>query len=160
MEIEDQLLAFHEAGHAVVAWALGVELFGASISEGKGGVVRHKSFNFSIHTTMNFADDIEKARKQTMLSLGGKFAERALLEVNGRQPESFHDDMDMAEVESLALQLFGDDKISAKIWISECEDAVDKIIVKFYDRVANVADALLSAKSLTSDDLRKLFSKV
>lgn len=155
MELEDQLTAIHEAGHAVIAWALGVRLLDATIAHGHSEV-RHLPFHLSLDADNSFSTDFDEARKKALVALGGRVAEKALLELNGQEPTSYFDEWDMAEVTDLAERLFSDDHLSASDWISAREREADGIIVQHYDRVEALALALLKAISLTGDEIRAI----
>lgn len=158
MEVEDQLLAFHEAGHAVVAWSLGTELLSIHIGD-DSGAVRHKSFNLSLDPSTNLPSDFKKAKKVALILLGGRFAERALLELNGRFPESFCDEGDMEDLLDLTKGLFGDAEESAQEWVRQCEAEVHDAVIQHFDKIEMLAHALLTRKSLTSDDIRILLDR-
>lgn len=155
MELEDQLTAIHEAGHVVIAWALGVRILDATIAHGRGEV-RHLPFHLSLDSDSSFSPDFDEARKKALVALGGGVAEKAFLELNGQEPTSYFDEWDILEVNDLAQRLFDDDHLSACHWISDCEREVDGIIVRHYDHVETLALALLKATSLTGDEIRAI----
>ena len=122
-----EALAFHEAGHAVVALKLDIRLRSVDIMpEEEKGCCRDALQSRTLTADMMSDADWAWARKKALIVLGGEAAERVyLLE---ECPLLFCSEPDEVELKELCCSAFGDLGPRASQWLKECRDETDRIV--------------------------------
>lgn len=151
---EDELLAFHEAGHAVIAWSLKVKVHHARMGSDEG-IVAHRDLCLYFDPIDSLEYHV-KAKKLALIALGGRVAEKAFLEIRGYEPVSHYDHFDTVELADLAHEIYGDNATSSQNWIAECEQEADQIIATNFDRLEALAKELMRSRSLMAEDIEKI----
>lgn len=141
------VLAHHEAGHAVVAWALSEQFRDLRISTKRGSVggPRLKSFHDM---------SAEGAESEAKVLLGGEFAEHRLLDeewiTEGRMSSE-----DRRTLEELAAHFHEADPAS---WIAEMESLTENIVDENWARVVALADELFVRKRLDRNEAERIIA--
>ena len=151
---KDVVLAYHEAGHAVVAWRLSVPIYEVTVGP-NGGSVRDKLGWRSLSPDWIGPDDREWARKTALILLGGEFAEKAYGFLNDCQTDCYGSDKDRTELEEVIKGLFGGFTHAAVAWRECMEDQVDQIVVDHWAEIAALATALISEGYLSESRPRE-----
>jgi len=151
-ERNKELAAYHEAGHAVVAYALGVEVEGVPIVQDQGS---------SGHTTTPRPDNVvssdEEARadleKHLITGVAGAASEELLTEELSELPGK-----DMAGVAKLLMDL--EDAVGPVQ--ADSEEALDEaksILRDNWDIVQALVEALLEHEELDREDVLAVLGK-
>lgn len=149
----DRRVAYHEAGHAVMARMLGVPLAGVSIDEGKVDRI-----SFSRETEAALAKgrlDRDTAKRHAMVVLAGPVAERLVF----GWAEDTRAPGDREAIGRLALSLAGGRSQDELLALgAELEQATAMALEAPTAKVGleAVAGALLSRKTLTAEELAEL----
>jgi len=109
-QLHDEAVAYHEAGHAVIAWHEGIGLRSASIIPvgTTGGRIIHypmfQTINPEVDTGRRSRDRVEKSVR---ISLAGSIAQRKF---NSRTYRRFHDEEDLQYAVDLLARIVGSDE--------------------------------------------------
>ena len=124
----NEALAFHEAGHAVVALALGLRLRSVGIRLEQGnGYCRDTLRDCILTGDMMSGADWRWAHQKALILLGGEAAERVYYLGEGDVPFcSQHDEVELAE---LCCSAFGGLGPKASQWIQKCRDETANIVM-------------------------------
>lgn len=172
---DKNIVAYHEAGHAVCSFLLGVEIARASIvglTSGVGGAVFHKERDSQFRTKEDFEKDI-------MVCYAGRVSEsikfdsvstgasndisqatqqlKAYVQKYGFDSDFGLLDMDILQENALLDAQFILEKMSklSNAYYSKTYD----LLSKHYDLVERLACALLKYESLTSDAIYEILNK-
>jgi hypothetical protein len=143
---EERVLAYHEAGHAVVAVRLGVRLHEMRLSELRGSV-RDGLNCGDLNPEFLSERDRKCASRKARILLAGEIAERAL-DVDA---EVFASDDDRLELDSLAHRLFGDGPAGDE-WKEAATVETKRIVVQNWRQIEALAEALISAGHLSGEE--------
>lgn len=142
------IVAYHEAGHAVIMWALGVGLNQISVGDFEGkvaGVAILPHFDPASMSKYDWA----RVEKKMLILLAGELAERAYNELREEDVDEYlsvHDRRELAELR----EKFGEHKFPP-IDLSEktLKDKADSLIVKHWDRIQALAEKLMSNQEMS-----------
>lgn len=146
---EDELVAFHEAGHVVVALELGQRIIGVSV-DGAGGNVR-----FDLDGIL--ADSDEFLRRSIRICLAGMFASARRTSIIGERPlEQVGGSMDDYIKADTLAGMVGDR-------FAETDAAEADVLRLFHDpcvwaKVERVAAALLERRTLTGEQVAAIIA--
>ncbi len=102
------IVAYHEAGHAVVSWALGVRLSHITVGDFEGKVTGIATPLYFFDPAFMEAPDWPRIEKKALILLAGEAAERGYNELREEDPFdeylSVHDRSELAEL----LKLYGE----------------------------------------------------
>ena len=151
----NEVLAFHEAGHAVVAWKLRIRILavGISIKEGKGYC--HDALrNRTLTGEMIWSDDRVWARKKTLILLAGAAAERVYYELLEQHDLPLCSSDDQMKLDELCCGAFGSLGPEASQWIKQREDETRHIVEDedTWVRICRLAQRLLDQSVLSGDE--------
>lgn len=165
MTIDDiQVIAFHEAGHAVVAWSLGVSLKEIVITP-SGGVCNHALIvSPLLDPELMGKTDWAKVEKKALVLLAGEAAEQvggamAVLAGDGQlaelcsyahsaSSESTVPGSDREELRELAQLVFGSLGAEANEWIERSMAKARDIVTRHWNKIRLLSAALVNKKSL------------
>lgn len=138
-------VAFHEAGHICVAWALEAELLAVSI----------KCFGNIAGRAIYGHPEAEGASVDRIISIqAGLIAQRQY------DPRSYdgssHDQHDTRRL----LQALCRDGVAAEIVLAECVSRAKKQVTDNWDAISLVAEALIERETITGDQLKALMVEV
>lgn len=144
--------AYHEAGHAVIAWKRGLKVKSATIVPGDGfdGRVRHSSALGRINIEFD-GSDRARIRVETaiVVSLAGPEAQRRF---NPRSWRAYHGETDYALVTDLALRANGSPETTQAFvdWLSL---VARDVVVLSWPIIEKVAAALIERNTLSAVEL-------
>jgi hypothetical protein len=150
-----RLTAYHEAGHAVASWVVGLEMEGASI-EPQGSSLGRVSF-----TEMEAMEVYDEILHRHLVSsyAGVKAVELytgRLTDPDDPNMDSRYQGSDWDQVMDLILRLAGPEE-SAQVALQEqAEEKAQRILRENWRGVETVAEALLRDDSLDSTDLPRI----
>jgi hypothetical protein len=134
--------AWHEAGHAVVAWALDLKVVLVSIRpEGNSG------FGRSTHTPRGDCSIKVERQRECIVAMAGWAAELASAEATD---EGTYDSGDLSYALSWIVEFAGEHRIDIELGWAETEAA--RIVSENLDRVRHLADRLLERGELADPD--------
>lgn len=163
-----RVVAYHEAGHAIVAWSLGVPLRDVKIAD-NGGLCSHAlTVPPLLDPEFMSSGDWIKAKKRALILLGGELAERvsgelAELEGNADMAELFRDaysissdsvepGSDREELREVVQLVFGQIGPESSEWLSGVEAEAEAIIIKQWQKVCSLAETLIVKRVLYGDE--------
>lgn len=153
------VVAYHEAGHAVVAKCLGVAVRRATIipEDGSAGHVLHTRMSRKMSEAIEFADRFSlsrlQAEKRVMVSLAGELAQRRF------DPNSVHPDHGAGDREHIAhiLERYAgcdsDGVIDMRKHYALLEEWTDQLLAQKWYLVQAVADALVERRTLSKQEI-------
>ena len=138
----EELLAYHEAGHAVVAHARSVRLQKIFLGVDRGISVDSQGFR-SYDPTFMAEGDWTHAKTKALILLAGEFAERALHDIRGSSSDVFASVGDRSELSELLVTLFEDESPKPGYSLPDLEAEANKLVVKNWDSIDRLAQALM-----------------
>lgn len=124
----NEVIAFHEAGHALVALTLVIRILSVGIRlEESKGYCRDALRNRMLACDMTSNADWKWAHQKALILLGGAAAERVYFLGECYLP--FCSQYDEDELDELCCSAFGGIGSKARQWIQECRDETDKIVM-------------------------------
>jgi hypothetical protein len=153
-----RVTAYHEAGHAVASWVVGLETEGASIERQENSLGR---VTFAEIEAIEVYDELMD--RHLLSSYAGV---KAVELYTGRPTDPDDPNMDPSykgsdwdEVMDLTLRLAGPEE-SAQVALQEqAEEKAQRILREHWSGVEAVADALLRRRSLNSADLSRILKE-
>jgi len=159
-----RVIAYHEAGHAVVAWSLGVLIKELRIGP-NGGICKHAlTVSPLLDPELMGKGDWMKVEKQALILLAGEVAEQIggqMAELAGygelaelcnyahdASSESIVPGSDREELRELVQLAFGDLGPHAVEWIDRTEAKATDIVMDHWSRVCALSNALLNKNVL------------
>lgn len=160
-----KVLAFHEAGHAVVSWSLMIPLKEIRIDP-SGGICLHSlSIISSLDPVMMSNSDWIRVEIKAQILLGGEITERVAEEMawlNGddktaelfrdareiglESTTSIHDREELNELIQLCFGNFGTESVN---WINKIEAKTESIITDNWEKICAVGNALINKRILS-----------
>jgi len=156
-DIERQLLAYHEAGHAVIAWARSVRLRSVQLHEDSGLSVDAQHFLMYDPVTMS-ASQWQHAKTKALILLAGEAAERGFQDLHGACVEGDWAESDRQEFDSLIEDLFGDEGPVAAFSRPALVREVDCLIEENWGRIEKLAAALIERRHLTGAEAEAIIA--
>lgn len=147
----EEIIAYHEAGHAVVAWSLSVPIRDISVGS-LTGKARDGLGARQLDPELNCEADRRWAEKTALILLGGEFAERTYNECHDYQSEIYCSDEDRDQLQIVVQGLFGSADLASKDWVKQVESQVDQIVLKNWERISALAEELLAKRHLSGDE--------
>ncbi|MDQ9168813.1 hypothetical protein Q8A64_00145 [Oxalobacteraceae bacterium R-40] len=144
-----QIVAYHEAGHAVVAWSHSVRIY--SMGYGPKNAYVRDALGWPLFEDMR----LENVPKHAQILLGGEIAEKALYELCSEfydpiQSMGLGPNGDLEKLQELAEYFFEKNAVD---WIREMREETDKIVLKNWARVEALAAALDHKGTLTGIEI-------
>lgn len=151
--------AYHEAGHMVAAWRLGMKIRRATIipAEDYAGKVHHESPLKGINLEIDGSDRAEmKADKAVLICLAGPVTQRCFRPTSWRRHHG-RSDYDLAT--DLALRLHGDGEMATAYlgWMSK---RAERLVSTNWKFVEAFAASLLAKHTLAASDVPKIIQQV
>jgi ATP-dependent Zn protease len=131
--------AWHEAGHAVVAWERGCAVVCVSIRP-KG-----ESFGRSQHSPCGDPSIPSERERENIIAMAGWASELASMETDG---DGTYDSGDIAHVLNGIVNHAGEDRVAIELGWAERE--AERIVAENIDRIGRLADQLLARGELTN----------
>jgi ATP-dependent Zn protease len=131
--------AWHEAGHAVVAWERGCTVVHVSVRwEGK-------SFGRSRHAPRGDPSISSERERESIIAMGGWASELALRETEGH---CSYDSDDLKSVCSWIVDHAGEDRVGIELGHAERE--AERIVAENIDRIERLAEQLVRRHELAN----------
>jgi hypothetical protein len=150
-------IAYHEAGHAVMCWheQIGIDVASIIPAPGSLGHVQHRSVLDGIDLACdNSLEGRARAESLIRIALAGSVAQRRI------HPRGFRHYNSQADYETAAnvlSHLAGpDDELAAYWHLLQIHTKTILNLEYVWERVQRIADALLEAKTLSSEELETL----
>lgn len=150
--------AYHEAGHAIIAWNLGYQPTTASIEAGNDSVgqVRHENPFPGISFKFDGSDIARlKIERAIMICLAGPLAQKRYRRSSWRR---WHGAADYATATELALRACGSNEI-ASAFLKWLELRTKSLVADHWRTIERVAIALLQRSTLSHDEIASLVLK-
>lgn len=136
-------LAFHEAGHAIVAARLGFRVTSVSVGPRSRTEILHSALKY------NRQSELASLRKLTILALAGYAAEVRLAGGSSSDIACYHAENDLVQWREYSRQAFG--KFN-KPWVLKCFDRAARLLDGDWDYVRAVSKALLEKRTLSETE--------
>ena len=152
---EDRIAAFHEAGHAVAAWAQGIGVEYATIEHEEGERGR-----IALEQEPGLLTSVAEMERLIRVSLAGPMAQqRACGDAEIDQERA---GADMIIVRALFIVITGGNIDRFPQFITRLRDETEALIFEplNWARVLSVAAALVERRTLTGDELRDVINAV
>jgi len=177
MHIDDmRVIAYHEAGHAVVTWSLGVLLTEVKIVP-SGGICKHVFIvNPLLDPELMGKSDWVMVEKEAIILLAGEVAEQvggAMAKLAGNDEmaelcsyahrlssESIVPGSDREELRELVELIFGDIGTEANEWIERSIVKAREIVMCHWEKVCSLSDALIESNVLSGDEAIQIIQMV
>lgn len=170
-EIE-RVHAYHEAGHAVVAWSLAISLGEVKIDL-NGGLCNHALIvSPSLDPELMSNGDWTKVQKRALVLLAGEVAERVCGEMAEQEGdaemadlfrdackisfESVESGSDREELREMVELVFGSLGPKSIEWIAKAEESTKNIVINNWEKIRSLADALIATKVLSGSDTTQI----
>lgn len=141
------IIAYHEAGHAVIAWALKVKLFRVSAGDFEGKVLDGTIRLYLLDPETMSTSEWTEVKNKALILLAGEAAERAYYEWNELYCDEFLSEYDWSELSDL-LRKFGKYALS--------EDALkieaDTLVTKHWNQIEALAKELMNNGEIHGDE--------
>lgn len=166
MTAEDmRVIAYHEAGHAVVAWSLGILLKEVRI-EPNGGICKHVMVvSPMLDPELMTKSDWAKVEKKAVILLAGEVAEQVGSQMAQHAgdgeiaelcryafkatSESVSPGSDREELRELVQLIFGNLGSEANDWIGRATVRTTNIVTENWQRICSLSDALVANSVLS-----------
>lgn len=153
-------LAYHEAGHAVMAWLMQIPIRSASISTSveTGGRTRHSDVLEGIHFELPNAGDKDDmkvrlhAEKLVKVCEAGPLAQRKYYETAFRR---YHGDEDRRRAHHVLSRIVGSERELSAYWTLLTVQA-EQLLESNWERVRVLAEALLEKETLPGRKAREI----
>jgi hypothetical protein len=163
-----RVVAYHEAGHAVVSWSLGIPIREVKV-EFNGGYCSHALIvPPSLDPEFMSSSDWTKVKKRALILLGGEVAERvageiAELEGNVEMAELFRDaysisfdslesGADRDEFREVIKLVFGQIGPESIEWATKVKVETEDIVIKQWRKISSLAEALIVKRVLSGEE--------
>ena len=154
-QILDRALAYHEAGHQVIAHALGVAASGIELHSTGGHA--HDGLPAGTYTAeIMTAADRTHCRRKILILVAGEVAERLLYEEEGWTADQFWSVADHQMVRDHLHAVFGHEDPPTELHPLTLIPLAEQILLREWKKVGCIARALLLSQSLTADEVRYL----
>jgi hypothetical protein len=144
--------AFHEAGHAVIAWSLGLKVHSATIVPAPGihGGVEHANPLRGIHLDYDGSDRARRrAEIAIIVCLAGPVAQQRY---KPRSWRSYHGQYDHSQAADLALSLNGSDE-ATNAHLKYLAIVARDMVAALWPLIERVAGALIERRTLTAAEI-------
>jgi hypothetical protein len=142
-------VAYHEAGHAVIAQKLGASLKRVSIKacDQYRGIVRYRG--------LKIVDDMDRGRLRAerviMIALAGPAAQRRYRKSSWR---TYHGSDDYRQVMKLAAYFFPWDAKTQKAFVRWLELRTEWLVDQHWPAIERLAHALMERTTMTGDEVK------
>ncbi len=149
-----EVLAFHEAGHALVAMRVGLRLRSVCIKPEDGhGCCRDTLPTRTLTGDIMNDADWSWAHQKALILLGGQAAERVYyLDDCNLTLCSQNDEAVLAE---LCCDIFGSLGPNSCRWLNELRNETDRIVAAHWKGICSLAELLLSRHHLSGDEAER-----
>jgi ATP-dependent Zn protease len=155
-----EVVAFHEAGHAVAHHHFGLPVDSIEIREGAGCCVPPSEWRVPLSDDWN----LELAKREALLQLtvaccSGKcsmdklYGRKASTDTNWKQSDDYRNALDYA------LKLADGDEVEAELWLQIAEHKADKLIAEQWGSIHKLAFALLDREKLSGAQIDAILIK-
>jgi len=155
-----EVVAFHEAGHAVAHHHFGLPLDSIEIRQASGRCVPPSEWRLVLR------DDriLKLAKRESLMQLiiaccAGKagvdrwYGYKASTDTNWKQSADYRNALDYA------LKLAGGDEVEAGLWLQIAEHKADKLIAEQWGSIHKLAFALLDREKLSGAQIDEILVK-
>lgn len=171
-----RVIAYHEAGHAIVAWSRGVLLKEVRIGT-DGGICKHALMvSPLLDPELMGKHDWTKVEKKALILLAGEVAEQIAGEMaqlagdkemvelcrfaHEASSESVEPGSDREELRELVKLVFGNLGIRANEWIEQAEVNVKNILLCHWKKVCLLSNALVDQSFLDGVEATRIIEIV
>ena len=149
--------AYHEAGHAVVAWRLGLKINAISIvpsSDGSLGRIYHSNPLRGIDLELNESMRARaRAENAIMVFLAGPIAQRRF---NPHGFRRYHASTDWEAAAKLLLRIAGESPKAARAYWTLLEEWTTGMVSSSWVEIETLAEAVLERQSLNASQIRRV----
>ena len=150
-------IAYHEAGHAVITWALGVPLHHIKVGDFEGKVIGGTAAEYFYDADTMSDFDWSKIKNKALILLSGREAERAYHELHELEfDELLSSHYDRNELADL-LKKFGESNsppidMSTKTLGKQAYD----LVTRHWDQIEVLAKKLMINGSMKGDEAKRI----
>lgn len=150
--------AYHEAGHAIVAFVCGIPIRAISITGGKGfdGYVQRRTSKLEGRVSFDRSDRVRlTVERFARFGLAGGIAQRRY---SPRSWRHYHGQEDSEHVADLVFSLCGSED-EADAWIKLLTIQTNQIVEIWWETISALAEHLLVVHSMTGVEFRQWHSQ-
>lgn len=139
-----EIVAYHEAGHAVITWVLKQPLYRIYISDFEGKVAGETAHLYALDPDFMSDSDWRKVKNEALILLAGESAERAYYELHELDCDEFLSSHDLRELSDMLIK-FGE-HVCPPVAMSKkaLKDESDSLVVKHWNQIEALAKELMS----------------
>jgi hypothetical protein len=158
-QLNENVVAYHEAGHAVIRWALNVGLTHISV-RAFDGIVTGAAIMPDFDPTCMSRSDWTRLEKTALVLLAGEFSERAYNELQGCHVDDFLSADDRSKLAELLERLGEHECPPIDLSRAALESKADKLVVKYWNQIDALAEALLIQGEMNENEAIRIIESI
>src|SRR5659263_11719 len=151
-QADTSILAYHEAGHAVITWALKVKLLRVTVRDFKGKVIGGAIRLYLLDPEIMSTSEWTQVKNKALILLAGEAAERAYYESNELYCDEYLSEYDRRELSDLLMK-FGEYECPP---VALSEDALKieagALVTKHWNQIKALAKELMNNVEMHGDE--------
>ena len=153
------IVAYHEAGHAVITWALKVPLYHIDVGDFEGKVTGGTAPEYFFYDPDTMSDsDWIKIKNKALILLAGEEAERAFNELHELDCDEFLSGHDRSRLSDLLMK-FGESScppLDIDMSTKTLEKQASDLVANHWNQIEVLAKELMIKGSMHGDEAKRI----